>query len=89
MDLPFNEKIKDGFYIRTFSFDVTNEDLKWHWDEEDRTVVCENETDWKFQMDNNLPFIISKDSPIFIPKGQFHRLIKGTGDLTLRIKKID
>ncbi len=89
MGLPFNEKIKDGFYIRTFSSDVTNEDLKWHWDEEDRIVVCENKTDWGFQMDNNLPFIISKDSPIFIPKGQFHRLIKGTGDLTLRIKKID
>jgi hypothetical protein len=88
MNLPFNENIKDGFYIRTFSSDVLNENLKWHWDEEDRIVECENETDWEFQMDNDLPYKIPKNLPIFIPKGQFHRLIKGTGDLTLKIKKI-
>lgn len=87
-DLPFIENYEEGFYIRTFKSNVLHEDLKWHWDNEDRIVVCENDTDWKFQMDNQLPTNINKNTPIFIPEGQYHRIIKGTGDLTLKVKKL-
>lgn len=84
---PFNEILSDGFNYRTFGSDVNSHDLKWHWDEEDRIVICEKETDWMFQMDNCLPVGLSKNK-IFIPKGCWHRIIKGTGDLTLKVKKI-
>lgn len=88
MDLPFKENIVDGFHIRTFSEHVDDEDLKWHWDNEDRIVVCEYDTDWSFQMDNQLPVKILKNKPIFIPEGEYHRIIKGTGNLTVKVKKL-
>lgn len=89
MDLPFKEQLKHGFYIRTFSSDLKETELKWHFDMEDRIVVCEEDTDWMFQMDNQLPIKILKNTPILIPEGEYHRIIKGTGDLTVKVKKIN
>ncbi len=86
---PFKEQLKDGFHVRTFSEDLSEMDLKWHFDNEDRIVLCEGETDWLFQMDNELPIKIEKNTPIFIPEGEYHRIIKGTGNLTVKVKKIN
>jgi hypothetical protein len=70
---------------RVFKSDTDSEELKWHWDDEDRTVHLVCETDWMFQYDNQLPIQIP---PMFkINKGTWHRLIKGTGDLRLIIEK--
>jgi len=82
---PYDEEVHDGYVIRTFKHGTPDEMLKWHWDEEDRTVECLEETDWKFQFDNELP--ISLNQTIFIPKGVMHRTIKGTGDLKVKIIK--
>jgi hypothetical protein len=89
--IPYSEKsITSGDYsetvIRTFVSDLNDEELKWHWDEEDRIIHPTNETNWRFQFDNELPIEI--DSKIKVPKGTWHRLIKGDGDLTLIIEKI-
>lgn len=86
--LPFIEDLKDGYYVRKFSSNLNEDELKWHWDQEDRIVICEHETDWLLQLDNELPFKIKKNQAIFINEGQYHRLIKGNGDLTIKIKKI-
>ena len=88
MELPFSEKINNGVYIRTFSSDLNENELKWHFDEEDRIVICENNTDWLFQFDNELPITINKNEPIFIQKNIYHRIIKGTNNLKLKIKKL-
>jgi hypothetical protein len=88
MDFPFKEELKNGFNIRTFSSNLTEMELKWHFDEEDRIVICEYDTDWLFQIDDELPIKIERNTPIFIPEGQYHRIIKGTGDLTLKVKKL-
>ena len=87
MDKPYiEEQLHNQTYLRIFPADTPEEDLKWHWDEEDRIVKPTEETDWKFQMDNELPIKIERE--IFIPKGVFHRIIKGTGDLKLSVTKI-
>ena len=83
--IPFREEIKDGYSIRTFTSDVNPMDLKWHIDEEDRVIEPIGKTDWLFQFDNQLPFSI--DSKIEIKKGTWHRIIKGTGELVLKIVK--
>jgi hypothetical protein len=84
--LPFVEKeIAKSVFTRTFSCDTDEMDLKWHWDEEDRTVTPIGETDWQFQFDNEIPFVINKQ--IFIPAGVIHRVIKGSGDLTIKVEK--
>jgi len=79
------EMITENIVIRTFSKDTPEEELKWHWDEEDRLVETVNESDWLFQFDNQLPEKMHK--PIFIPAGVIHRAIKGSGDLIVKITK--
>lgn len=85
------ERVGDNIFIRTFSEDTLEEELKWHWDEEDRRVTPVHigpvhETDWMFQMDNELPRRI--EETIFIPAGKWHRIIKGKGNLSIRVEKI-
>ncbi len=72
--------------VRTFLQEVDEFELVWHRDREDRIVTTLSETDWKFQFENELPIKI--EGEIYIPKNKFHRLIKGTGDIKLRVKKI-
>ena len=79
---PYSEKEQDGYIIREFSQDTPSFEFVWHRDKEDRIVEAMHDTDWKFQMDNLVPQEINR---IFIPKETYHRLIKGTGDLVLKI----
>lgn len=80
--LPFKEiKKSDNISIRVFDSETKPELLMWHRDKEDRIISSMQPTDWKFQLDNELPITITGD--IFIPKGVYHRLIKGTGDLNI------
>ena len=87
-NLPFCEELKNGWHYRTFKSDLTEKDLKWHYDDEDRLMVVLHETDWMFQHDNQLPFKLELHTTYVIPKGKYHRLIKGTGDLELKVLKI-
>jgi len=40
---------------------------------------------WKVQMDNQLPKEIKRGDEFFIPKETYHRIIKGTTDLVVKI----
>ena len=75
--------IEDGD-IRTFLEDTPSLEFVWHRDKEDRIIEPLHKTDWKFQLDNEVPKELNR---IFIPKGTYHRLIKGTGDLKLKVIK--
>lgn len=86
-ELPFIEEIKNDFHVRLFSEDVDSEELKWHRDEEDRIVEICHETDWLLQMDNELPKNMIIGERYEIPRGVYHRLIKGKGSLKVKIKK--
>jgi len=87
MTLPFQEtKITEVSYLRTFENNVDSGDLHWHRDREDRIIESTHETDWMFQIDNELPQKLEKS--IFIPMGVYHRLIKGNGDLILKVEKL-
>lgn len=83
---PYHEdNISKSVVIRTFSVNIDEMELKWHWDEENRLVEPLNENDWQFQFDNELPVMINKQ--IYIPAGVMHRVIKGTTDLIVKITK--
>ena len=85
-ELPFNEKIIGNVRERTFSENTDEMDLKWHWDEQDRIVTPLHKTDWMLQFDNELPVKLIEGEEYFIPVGLYHRVIKGTGDLQLKVK---
>ena len=81
---PYTDiEITDEYIIREFNENIDPIELLWHRDNESRTVEIIGETDWKIQLDNQLP--ISLNSPIFIPRHKWHRVIKGTGNLKLKI----
>lgn len=85
--LPFTEqKLAEKTFVRIFSQDTLEEELRWHWDEQDRIIEAIEETDWQFQFDNCLPIPIN--TQIRIPKGVIHRVIKGTGDLKITVMKL-
>ena len=81
---PYSEKEQDGYIIREFSRNTPTYELVWHRDKKDRVVETTHNTDWLFQLDNQLPQRLTKKK-LFIPKETYHRLIKGTGDLVVKI----
>lgn len=84
--LPYHEElISEEVSIRTFDSIHPDHLFKWHWDEEDRIIEPMHQTDWRFQFDDDLPFTI--EGEVLIPAGIYHRLIKGTGNLSLQIKR--
>lgn len=83
---PYKDlEVTNEYIIREFDENIDPIELKWHRDNEDRIVEIVGNTDWKVQLENQLP--ISINQPISIPKGEWHRVIKGTGKLTLKIIK--
>jgi hypothetical protein len=78
-------EITDSYILREFNENIDPIELLWHRDDENRTVEIVGQTDWKLQLDNQLPTSINQ--PIFIPKHEWHRVIKGTGTLKLKINK--
>lgn len=84
---PFTEKTKENFIVRTFSPSVDPEELVWHRDKENRTIQALNDSDWQFQLEDELPFTLEKNTFVTVPKGVYHRIIKGTGELKVGITK--
>ena len=85
--LPFKEQIvSDNVFIREFRQDTDSGEFMWHRDREDRIIESIDETDWKIQLDDELPKII--EGEVFIPMGVYHRVIKGTGDLKIKLQKL-
>ena len=84
---PYIENITgdESIVERLFEESCAQEELLWHRDPEDRKVLATEKTDWMIQLDNKLPVSLNKE--VFIPKETFHRLIKGTGELKIIVKK--
>jgi hypothetical protein len=85
-EFPFTEeKISEEVFVRVFADNVESGELVWHRDREDRIIESIGESNWKIQLDNELPQELNR--PIFIPMGIYHRLIKGDGELKLKVIK--
>jgi hypothetical protein len=83
---PYTDiEITNTYIIREFNENIDPIELMWHRDNESRTLEIIGETDWKIQLDNKLPILL--ENHIFIPKHEYHRVIKGTKTLKLKIYK--
>ena len=78
-------EVTDKYILRQFNETIDPIELLWHRDDEDRVVEIIGNTNWMLQLDNSLP--TSLQERIFIPKHEWHRVIKGTGVLNLKIYK--
>lgn len=86
--LPFEERtISNSSSIRKFSASTDDEDFIWHRDKENRIIEVLSGESWMFQHDNYLPKKISAGDVLFINKNEWHRVIKGSSDLIVKITK--
>jgi hypothetical protein len=84
---PYVEYSTTSGMVRIFDSNLDPEELVWHRDKKDRTIRVLNESDWKIQMDNEVPLDMKQNFTIFIPKETYHRVIKGTTDLVVDINE--
>ena len=82
---PFTEERYDGYIIRHFDPSYPEHRIKWHWYAEDRTIEVLEDSDWRFQYDNEMPTPMLIGVDIKIPAGVIHRVIKGTTSLSIKI----
>jgi hypothetical protein len=76
------------YVIRTFLRDVDEQELVWHRDDSNRSIHILQGNDWKLQKDDELPVELEIGKDYYILKNQYHRLLKGEGDLVLRIENV-
>ena len=88
-DLPFNEVEENGIKRRVFKENVNDHELKWHFDKKDRKVKIVKSNGWQIQLEDKLPQFMNVGETLFIPKGVYHRVIKGQGDLVVEIKEFE
>ena len=91
--LPFIEELLEDnneytLVKRSFSRQLASQELVWHRDKEDRSILVKEGRGWYIQLDNELPQIMQKESIFKIPKETWHRIINKNGtNLTIVIKK--
>ncbi len=73
--------------LREFKEDVDDNELIWHRDKSDREVTVLSGYNWKLQMDDELPEELKHGRVYHINKMVYHRLIKGSGKLLLKIRE--
>ena len=87
--VPYTEiHISGKQYLREFKLSIPDKELIWHLDKEDRIVSVVKGSNWKLQLDNKLPVELKEGKEYFIPKLTYHRIIKGTDNLTIKLYKL-
>jgi len=82
---PYFETRLDNTIYRRFEGTVEETDLAWHRDANDRQIKVIEGQGWQLQFDNELPVALEENETYFIASEQYHRLIKGQGELVLEI----
>lgn len=89
MEKPYRDiEVGENYVIREFDQNIDPIELLWHRDNEDRMIeVLECGKGWGFQFDDGLPFDLEPNTSIFILRHDWHRVIKGTDRLLIKISK--
>ena len=84
---PYTDlEVTDDYIIREFDENIDPIEMLWHRDLENRTVEILEGDGWKFQKENKLPVELKEGVRIFIPKLEWHRIIRGNTTLKIKIK---
>ena len=94
MSRPYIEEVhtkhgtKETYRVRTFGDDIEDRELIWHRDRESRRVSVLNGIGWQLQLDDKLPVTLEIGKKYEIPRLTYHRVLKGEGNLVIRIENI-
>ena len=84
-DKPYFEADLGRIKYRRFEETVSDEELVWHRDENDRRITIVEGKGWKLQLDNELPEELIEGQSYFITAFEYHRLVKGQGPLIIEV----
>jgi hypothetical protein len=82
-ELENNKSYK--IFSRIIYFNQQDEELKWHRDNNNRSILIKSGSNWQLQFENTLPITLIINNTYFIKKDQWHRVIKGNNDLLIEI----
>lgn len=86
--IPYSDlEQSDKVIIREFNENIDPIELKWHRDLQSRTVTVLEGKGWYFQIEDELPIELKEGVTIFIPKLEWHRVIKGKTSLKIKIQE--
>ena len=86
---PFKQKkINKNTILRVFSENVDANELVWHRDRNDRLIEVISGDGWYIQLENRIPQKLTEGSTFSISAGEYHRVIKGNGDLLVKIQEM-
>jgi quercetin dioxygenase-like cupin family protein len=81
------DRFNTNHFLRIFDEKVKEEELVWHRDKRERFIHVLKGKGWKLQFDNELPTELEKGKYYVIPEMDYHRIIKGQGELILEIEE--
>ena len=84
-----DDRLTENSWLRKFSSDTDSSELVWHRDSADREITVAYGNGWMFQFEDELPFELIESNIINVQKMTYHRLIKGEGELCIRITEND
>ena len=87
MTVYTQKTLRSGKILREFSRDSNPDELHWHRDYHDRTILVVESGGWALQFDNKLPKVMNEGDIYFVKAGSWHRVIKGSGRLVVEIKE--
>ena len=88
MILPFEQiSVAKNSFIRKFSSRLESEELYWHRDKKDRVIEVLSGSGWMYQEENKLPVELFPGHIFSIKKETWHRVIRGSNDLSILIKE--
>lgn len=88
MSRPYKEIKVNNFIIRKFDLSLNESSLKWHRDKNNRKITIISGKNWKIQLENSLPIELKEGKTYKIKSTNWHRLIKGTSSLIVKIEEI-
>ena len=85
VELPFADEYTVEGIEREFFVDRDDEEYVWHKDHDDREIEILEGEGWRIQFEDCLPYLLKPGMIFDIPKGHYHRVIKGVNTLKCRI----
>lgn len=85
VELPFADEYTVEGIEREFFVDRDDEEYVWHKDHEDREIEILEGEGWRIQFEDCLPYLLKPGMIFDVPKGHYHRVIKGVNTLKCRI----
>ena len=85
---PYQDNIiSEVTKIRIFDENIDPIELMWHRDLKTRQITILEGIGWSYQQEDSLPKQLNPGDQIVIPALEWHRVIKGTTNLKLKIEE--